>query len=119
MSAVQVKRSIKMESDFEIVKFQIITHCFISKITLNETELNILALLGCLGEITLADFCVAAADAGYLGGETAVNNCLRRIEKTNLFIKKKGQGRKVIFLNPNINVEAKGSIVLNYTVFKV
>jgi len=105
-------------SEFEIVKFQLITHCFISGTHLNETELNILTFLGMKGEIRLIDFCKEAAEKEYLSSHTAVNNCLLRIAKSNLFLKK-GAGKKLIYLNPNLNIQARGTILLNYKFVKV
>ena len=114
---IKVDKTVRM-SEFEIVKFQLLTHCFIAEIHLNETELNILTLFGCSGEVRLIDFCRNAAEKGYLSNYTAVNNCLSRIEKSKLFLKK-GAGKKLIYLNPSIEIYSKGTIVLNYKFIKI
>ncbi len=102
----------------EIIKFQIITHCFKSKISLNETDLNCLALLGFYGEIRLAEFCRVAVENELMGSVTAVNNCLARVEKSGIFIKK-GAGKKLIFLNPELDIQTKGNILLNYKMVRI
>lgn len=116
---VQIEKIIKMDM-FEIVKFQLITHCFVERIKLNETQLNVLSLLGVCGEIAMLDFYKLVNDKGYLNGDTAVNNCLRQIERSNLFIKKKGlkQGKNV-YLNPDIGLVSEGSILLNYKIHNI
>lgn len=114
---IKITKKVRL-SEFEIVKLQLLTHCFIKDIQLNGTELNILTLLGCMGEVRLIDFCRTAADKGYLSNYTAVNNCLSRIEKSKLFIKK-GAGKKTIYLNPNIEIHSKGTIVLEHIFIKI
>lgn len=104
-------------NEFEIVKFQVITHCFISDIYLNDTEFNLMALLGTQGQIRLIDFCRLAMEKGFLGTEISVNNCLSKIERTKLFLKK-GVGKKIIYLNPDLNIIYKGTIVLDYIIVK-
>lgn len=103
---------------FEIIKFQLMTHCFINKIKLNETDFKCLSLLGCCGEIRLIEFCKMAHEYGIFGNPTAVNNCLSRIEQSKLFIKK-GAGKKVIFLNPELDIQTKGNILLNYKIVRL
>lgn len=118
MSGLKVNKKIEVD-EIELVKFQLITHCFVSDIHLNETELRILSLLGVTGEIRLIEFCRLAVEKGLLGSETAVNNCLSKIEKSKLFLKK-GTGKKNIYLNPEIGVafSKKDVVILNYLVFK-
>lgn len=103
---------------FEIVKLQLLFHCFENKVILSETELNCLSLLGCNGEIRLSEFCKLAVEFKFLGNPTAVNNCLGRIEHSRLFIKK-GAGKKMVFLNPELGIQTKGNILLNYKIFRI
>jgi hypothetical protein len=98
---------------FGIVKFQIMTHCFVNDIFLNKTELDCLTLLGCKGKIRQLEFCALATDMKLLGSPTAVANCLARVSRSNLFLKE-GGGKKQIFLNPALNIQTEGNIVLNY-----
>jgi hypothetical protein len=102
---------------FDIVKFQIISHCFFSKISLNETEYNCLALLAISGKTRLIDFCRKAADMGFLSNHTAVNNCLARIDKSKLFLKE-GAGKKMIYINPELKLQTRGNILVKYTLLR-
>lgn len=91
------------------------THCFANDIFLNKTELDCLALLGSKGKIRLSEFCILATTEKILGSPTAINNCLAKISRSNLFLKE-GGGKKQIFLNPSLNIQTKGNIVLNYKI---
>lgn len=117
MEAIKIEKVIKLNK-FEIVKYQLMHHCFISNIKINDTELNCLSLLGELGSIRLTEFGKRASEKGFLGNPIAVNNCLSKIEKSNLFIKK-GTGKKIIFLNPDLNIKSEGNIILELKLFKL
>lgn len=103
---------------FDIIKFQIITYCFFKQITLNETELKCMTLLGMKGKTRLNEFCKVAFEQKYLGSATAVSNCLDRLERSGLYIKE-GVGKKVIFLNPELGIKTSGNIKLDYQIFSV
>ena len=51
-----VNKQIQMELD-QIIKFQLITHCYINNITVGELDLDCLTVLGKLGEAELTIFC--------------------------------------------------------------
>lgn len=112
-----VEKPIQLEL-FEIIKFQLISHCFLNNILLNETELNCLAFLGMRGESRLIEFCKLAVEMKFLGSTMAVNNCLARVERSKLFLKE-GAGKKMIRLNPELGIQTKGNIFLNYKILRV
>lgn len=117
MSAIKVEKKIYL-SKIEIVKYQLIHHCFMNNIRLSDTELNCLAFLGSLGSIRLTEFTRRAAEEGILSSNISVNNCLSKIEKSNLFIKK-GAGKKIIFLNPILEIKSEGNILIELKLIKV
>ena len=53
---VEKKVSMTLE---QIIKFQIITYCYVHNITLSEADLNCLTLLGLNKKADLSDFCNA------------------------------------------------------------
>ncbi len=110
----QVNKTVRQEL-FDIIKFQIMVHCFSSNIHLSKTELNCLALLGREGKMRFNKFCSLASEMQLLGSPNAVINCLSRIERSKLFLKE-GVGKKHIFLNPELNIQTKGNILLNYKI---
>ena len=114
---VKIEKSIRMNK-FEIVKFQLMTHCFIENIRLNETELNLLSFLGTQGKVQLKNFCKSAVERGYFGHATAAHNCLWRMEKTGLYVKE-GTGSKCVYLNPKLDILSDGIIILDYKIVKL
>lgn len=104
-------------SKFEVVKYQLIHHCFMKNIRLNHTDLDCLSLLGELGSIRISEFCKIAVEREFLGSESTVSNCLNKLEKSQLFLKK-GAGKKMIFLNPDLNIKSEGNILIKLNLIK-
>ena len=57
----QVQKKVIM-SKRDIIKFQLITHCYLNKITVSDSDLECLTLLSILGPIELTHFCYDAAE---------------------------------------------------------
>jgi len=102
----------------DIIKYQLITQCFINKVQASDSELNCLTLLGAYGECELADFCNSAVEEGIFKTSQTVRNFLTKAEKSGLVLKN-GTSRKKILLNPELNVQTKGNIVLDYKIYYV
>ena len=51
-----VNKQVKMGLE-DIIKFQLISHCYINRIALSELDLECLTMLGKLGQIELTEFC--------------------------------------------------------------
>lgn len=117
MESIKIEKKVKLNK-FEIVKYQLMHHCFMNKIKLNETEMNCLALLGEVGQVRLTDFGVMAVEKGILGNPATVHNCMSKIEKSGLFIKK-GTGKIIIYLNPDLQIKSEGNILLELKIFKL
>lgn len=120
MEAIKVDKVIRLNK-LEIIRYQLMHHCFINKIRLSDTELSCLSLLGQLGEVRLSEFNkIASSKAGgnILGSAMAIASCLSKIERTGLFVKK-NNGKKVIFLNPTLNIQSEGNIIINLKLIKL
>jgi len=122
-----VSKKITMDL-WNTVKFQLITHGYIQGITLSESELNCLTLLGVNKESELSDFCNASCSEDQRDKETSleykshifknpqtVRNCLSKLEKLGL-ITKEGKNRKKITLSQELKIQTVGNIVLDYKV---
>jgi len=108
-----VTKKVNMELN-DIIKYQLITHCYINNITLNESDLECLTLLGVIGKYDLSDFCIKASHI--FKNTQTVRNCMVKLEKFNL-VKKDGASKKTnIYLNPNINIQISGNILLDYKI---
>ncbi len=108
----QVDKRVKMNR-FDIVKYQILTHCYLNKISVSEADLNCLTYLALEGEQELTSFCYKAYTQRIFSSIQSVRNCLTKAEKKNL-IKKEGKNRKKIYINPDVNVFSKGNILLDF-----
>jgi hypothetical protein len=110
----QVQKRVKMPK-WDVVKFQILTHCYINRITMSESDLNCLTLLSFNEPIELTNFCLdASAEEDWIfKSPQTVRNCINKAEKNNLVIKD-NDNKKLIMLNPNLMIQTKGSILLDY-----
>jgi hypothetical protein len=108
----QVDKKMKM-SKWDIVKYQIVTHCYINKISVSEADLNCLTYLAIEGDQELTNFCNKAHTKDIFSSIQSVRNCLTKAEKKNL-IKKEGKNKKKIFINPDIKVFCIGNILLDF-----
>lgn len=122
-----VTKKITMDQ-WNIIKFQLVTHCYVQGITLSESEINCLTLLGLNTEAELSEFCNASCAEDQRDRETTlihksqifknpqtVRNCLSKLEKLGL-VSKEGRNRKKITLSENLKIQTGGNIVLDYKV---
>ena len=110
----QVQKRVRL-SKWEIVKFQILTHCYISRITMSESDLNCLTLL-CFNEpIELSNFCLDASseEDWIFKSPQTVRNSINKAEKNGLIVKDP-DNKKIIKINPELKIQTKGVILLDY-----
>jgi hypothetical protein len=107
----QVEKLVKM-SKWDLVKFQIVTHCYINGIIMSDSDLNCLTLLSFNQPTELNNFCYDASseESWIFKSPQTVRNSINKAEKHNLVIKNK----KEISLNPNLKIENQGTVLLNY-----
>lgn len=97
----------------DTIKFQLVTHCYLNKITMSDSQLDCLTLLGIKGEYDLTEFCNIASSQGIFKTTQSVRNCLVKMEKEG-FITKDGKNKKKIIINPELKVQTQGNIVLDF-----
>lgn len=113
----------------DIIKFQIVTYCYIHKITLSESDLSCLTLLGLNRRVELSEFCNACCDASNRDKEPSipyqkvifktpqtVRNCIARMRNYNIINR---DGAKTIELNPDLNIQVDGNVLLNFKMFYI
>ena len=102
----------------DIIKYQLITECFINRIHITNAELDCLALLGAYGEYDMAEFCNSIVEEKIFSNSQTVRNFLNKASKSKLILKKanKGSNRKKVRLNPSFNIQTEGTIVLDYKI---
>jgi hypothetical protein len=113
----QVEKRVRM-SRWDIVKYQLITHCYLYKIGISESDLDCLTLLAIEGETELTTFCNKAYDKKIFSSIQSVRNCLTKVEKKKL-ITKEGKNKKKIYISPSVKLFAQGNILLDYKFLSV
>ena len=110
----QVQKRVRMPK-WDVVKFQIMTYCFINRISINESDLNCLTLLSFNSPIQLTDFCYdASSEEGWIfKSPQTVRNAINKAEKQELVIKD-NNNKKIISLNPKIKIQTEGTVLLDY-----
>ena len=113
----QVDKRVQMNY-WDIVKYQILTHCYLNKVTVSEADLNCLTYLALEGDQELTSFCHKAHTRKIFSSTQSVRNCLTKAEKKGL-IKKEGKNKKKIYINPDIKVQTHGTILLDFKFLSV
>jgi hypothetical protein len=109
----QVQKRVVMSKN-DIINLQILTHCYINRITMSESDLECLTLLSLLGPIELSHFCYEASDEHKIfKSEQTVRNCINKCEKNNL-VSKDPSNKKVVFIDPALKVQTEGDILLDF-----
>lgn len=110
----QVQKRVKLNK-WQVVKYQILTHCYLNNIVLSNSDLDCLTLLALNQPMELSIFCLDASseEDSIFKSAQSVRNSLNKSEKYKLIIKSKKQ----ISLNPNLKIQIKGNILLDYKFF--
>jgi len=110
----QVQKRVRMPK-WDVVKFQILTHCYVNRINLSDSDLNCLTLLSFNEPIELTHFCYDASseEEPIFKSPQTVRNCINKAEKTNLVVKDE-ENKKLIRINPSLKIQTTGTILLDY-----
>jgi len=108
----KVDKRVKLDKR-EVVKYQILTYCFLNGVQVSESDLNCLTELGLLGEDELTSFCSKVAEKNIFKSPQSARNAITKAEKKNLLVKN-GKNRKTIKLNEVLNVQVNGTVLLDF-----
>jgi len=108
----KVDKRVKLDKR-EVVKYQILTYCFLNGVQVSESDLNCLTELGLLGEDELTSFCSKVAEKNIFKSPQSARNAITKAEKKNLLVKN-GKNRKTIKLNDILNVQVNGTVLLDF-----
>lgn len=110
----QVEKRVKMPK-WDVVKFQILTHCYVNHIAMSESDLNCLTLLSFNQPIELSHFCVdTSTDEDWIfKSPQTVRNSINKSEKNGLVVKDP-ENKKLIMLNPELKIQTEGTVLLDY-----
>lgn len=108
----QVEKRVKLNV-WQIVKYQILTHCYLYDIQVSDADLNCLTFLAIEGDQELTSFCNKAYNKKIFSSIQSVRNCLAKSEKKKLIVKE-GKNKKKIFIHPDLKLSREGSILLDF-----
>jgi hypothetical protein len=123
-------------SKSDIIRFQLIVHCYVQKIYISSADLDCLTLLGVKGSAELILFCEElCATKKSKESKTKINkdqdklqrlmifnsiqssrNAITRLEELGLIIKE-GRNKKRISIHPDIKVQNAGNILVDIKCF--
>jgi len=114
--AIVNKVDLKMQVDIDVsIKYQILTYCFFNDILISNSDLKFLAELSKNSGIELTKFCLAIVEKGIFKSPQSARNAITKAEKKNL-LSKKGNNKKTISLNNDLNVQINGLVLLDYKI---
>jgi hypothetical protein len=113
----KVDKRVKTSRDL-VIKYQILTYCFLNEIQISNSDLNCLAELAKKGRKELTSFCEYISKKGIFKSSQSCRNALAKAEKKKLIIKD-GSNKKTIYLNQDINVQTEGTILLDYKILGI
>ena len=108
----QQEKKVQM-NQWDIIKYQLLTHCYLNKIPVSDADLECLTLLSQLGEQELTVFCTEVHTRKIFQSSQTVRNALTKAERKELIVKQ-GRSKKRISINPELKVITEGSILLDY-----
>ena len=112
-----IEKKVRMEL-YDIVKYQMLTHCYIKRISVTDSDLDCLTILAILDGCELTEFCLIATEKRIFKSTQSVRNCLVKLEKHNL-ITKEGKYKTKVSLNQDVKVQTSGNILVNHKFFYI
>jgi hypothetical protein len=114
--AIVNKVDLKMKVDIDLsIKYQIITYCFFNNILISNSDLKFLAELSKNKNIELTKFCLKLVEDKIFKSPQSARNAISKAERKKLIVKK-GNNKKTISLEKNINVQIEGLVLLDYKI---
>jgi hypothetical protein len=107
----QIEKKATMDN-WDIIKYQLVTYCYVSKIQISEADLNCLTYLALEGEQELTSFCSKVHNKQIFSSPQSARNSITKCEKKNLIVKE-GKNKKKILVNPSMQIQSSGNILLN------
>ena len=102
----------------DIIKYQIMTHCFMKDIPLSEAGLDCLTLLAAYGTYNLAEFCNTVVDEKIFKTTQTVRNFLTQAENIGV-VSKNGTTKKTVALRDDLKIQTEGNVVLDFKMIYV
>ena len=110
----KVEKRVKIDKD-AVIKYQIITHCFMNNTQISPSDLNCLTELAKAGSIDLTIFCTSISKMKIFKSPQSCRNAIQKAKRKNLVIK----DNKIIMINPDMKIQTSGDIFLDFKILGV
>ncbi len=112
MRVNKVDKKVRMSKD-GVIKYQILTFCFLNDVQISASDLSCLTELAKLGDHELTSFCKLVSDKQIFKSPQSARNAITKAEKKNL-VNKIGNNRKSISISDSMDIQTEGTIFLDY-----
>jgi len=102
----------------DIIQYQILTYCFFNKIQISTSDLKCLSELAKVDDIELTIFCKEMMTKKIFKSSQSARNSITKGERKNLILKN-GVNKKKISLNKELNVQTKGTVLLDFKILGI
>lgn len=113
----RIEKKVKMVKD-EVIKYQILTYCFINDVQTSNADLDCLTELGKVKSIDLTEFCDRIFELNIFKSSQSARNSITKAEKKGLIVKA-GGSKKTIELNPEMAIETEGTLLLDFKILGI
>ncbi len=114
IEVINWKKTLTMDKP-EIIRFQLMVHCYVQKIdNISPALLDCMTLLGQEGTAGLISFCETLKEKGIFQSIQSSRNAIARLKEKNLVIK---DGKKKILLNPELMIQNSGNVLVDIKCF--
>jgi hypothetical protein len=108
----KVDKRVKMSRD-AVIKYQILTFCFLNDVQISISDLKCLTELAKVGSYELTSFCKLVSDKQIFKSSQSARNAITKAEKKDLVVKN-GNNRKSISISNAMNIQTEGTIFLDF-----
>lgn len=102
---------------FDLVKYQILTHCHFNKIDISDASATCFTNLCLAGKTKLSDFCKLMSDKKVFKSSQVVRNVIGIGVNTKIVMKEGDERNKLIYINPSLNIQYEGNVLLDFKFF--
>jgi hypothetical protein len=113
----RIEKKVKMVKD-EVIKYQILTYCFINDVQTSNADLDCLTELGKVKSMDLTEFCDRIFELNIFKSSQSARNSITKAEKKGLIVKA-GGSKKTIELNPEMAIETEGTLLLDFKILGI
>ena len=113
----KVEKRIKVDRD-DVIKYQIVTYCFMNNIQISSSDLKCLLELAKTETTDLTNFCTNISKKKIFKSPQSCRNAITKSEKKGLIVKS-GNNKKTIRINEEMNIQIEGPLFLEYKILGV